>query len=1337
MELTEEELRNGCKLGLDSHADVSCIGRHGRVLETLEGQYCTVYPFNESYSPMQRVETVNAAFAVDTEAGPTYILKVNQALNFTSTMTNSLLCTNQARANGLVIDDIPPAFDRLGKSTFSIYDLDKQIRLPLQNKGPIPHLNVRYPTDDDLERCEQIELTSEFDMWDPNGEDCGEAHSLAVIDGLDDGCEGDFDSKLMYSCISSLRRDYASDVSPDDLSRLWNISLKDAELTLRATTSNSIRLNEGRLSRRYKTEAHQKQYKQLGGYLSQFYSDTFFAGTKSVRGNTCVQLFANKGGFVKSYPLTEKSQACSALRRFLHEVGIPSSLMTDNALELAQGEWKRLCNKHSIQMKFTEPHSPWQNFAESAGGYVKRNVSRLMESTNTPIKYWDYCWEYFTEIKCNTATKNIYLEDRTPYESVMGFTPDISELIRYSWYQVIWYHEPTEKGSVKLGRWLGPAHSSGQGLAYRIATSNGTIITRSSVSPLSKLESTSPEILKNIDELTKNIIEKVGDAITITDDEDSLGGELEPETHDDLFPQLDKREIEFCDMHQCERNDLDEVIIQEDRIDEKVIGMKVQLPVDGSQYLEGVVTNRKRDSMGKTIGKSNPNPIMDTRIFTVKFGEDEYRDFSANVILENLYEQIDDQANSHSILKGITAHRKSDDALSPEDGWFITASGIRKKKITTKGWTFHVEWEDGTTTWLPLAILKDSNPLMLADYAMSRGIQNQPAFSWWVPTVIRKRKHVVKQIRHRIPKKSMKFGITIPGSVDEAIKLDKENGNSLWQEAIQKEVNNVKIAFRPLTDEENLPVGSKLIPYHIIYDVKFDLTRKARLVAGGHRNKKVPSHITFSTVASRDSIRIGFLLAALNGMNVLSGDISNAYLNAPNRENVHVILGKEIFGEEFAGCKAIIVRALYGLKSASAAWRDHFTMAIRNDLDFIPCKADQDMYYKLKKTDDGTSYYAYLIIYVDDILCIDFQPEATMSMIGEIFRVKPGSVEVPKMYLGIDVRKWDYQTSDGQIKGCYALAANSYVKEAVKNTKLQVAKYGLDYPRIKRQGQIPFSNSMYRPELDQTKECNSEQVHLFQNLIGVLIWICELGRVDILYEVSVLSQYLASPRIGHVMEAISIFFYLENHDRSWMVLDPTRFDIKWMPRGNEQSPEVRAKVLKGIYYDARDPDPPGMPDPHGEPVQINVFVDSDHAGNTVTRRSHTGIMIYLNLAPVIWFSKKQNNVESSTFGAEFIAAKTALEIVEGLVYKLRMLGVPLEGPARFFCDNEAVVKSGSYPEITLRKKTASIAFHQIREAVASSKILLYYERSTSNIADLFTKPLSRFKRQELIKCILS
>ena len=130
----------------------------------------------------------------------------------------------------------------------------------------------------------------------------------------------------------------------------------------------------------------------------------------------------------------------------------------------------------------------------------------------------------------------------------------------------------------------------------------------------------------------------------------------------------------------------------------------------------------------------------------------------------------------------------------------------------------------------------------------------------------------------------MKFGIAVPGTVDEAYALDKANGNSFWSDAIEKELKNVRVAFKLLDDNEAVLPGSKLIPYHIIFDVKFDLTRKARLVAGGHRNKNVATHLTFSTVAARDSVRLGFLLAALNNLKTLAGDISNAYLNAPNRE---------------------------------------------------------------------------------------------------------------------------------------------------------------------------------------------------------------------------------------------------------------------------------------------------------------------------------------------------------------------------------------------------------------------------------------------------------------------
>ena len=114
--------------------------------------------------------------------------------------------------------------------------------------------------------------------------------------------------------------------------------------------------------------------------------------------------------------------------------------------------------------------------------------------------------------------------------------------------------------------------------------------------------------------------------------------------------------------------------------------------------------------------------------------------------------------------------------------------------------------------------------------------------------------------------------------------FDKKNGNNLWETAINKEMKNVIIAFKLLQDGERPPVGSKEILYHLIFNFKFDMTRKARLVAGGHRHKEVPSYATFSSIVSKESIRIIFMIAALNRLKIKAADIGNAYLNAPNKE---------------------------------------------------------------------------------------------------------------------------------------------------------------------------------------------------------------------------------------------------------------------------------------------------------------------------------------------------------------------------------------------------------------------------------------------------------------------
>jgi hypothetical protein len=161
-----------------------------------------------------------------------------------------------------------------------------------------------------------------------------------------------------------------------------------------------------------------------------------------------------------------------------------------------------------------------------------------------------------------------------------------------------------------------------------------------------------------------------------------------------------------------------------------------------------------------------------------------------------------------------------------------------------------------------------------------------------------------------------------------------------------------------------------------------------------------------------------------------------------------------------------------------------------------------------------------------------------------------------------------------------------------------------------------------------------------------------------------------------------------------------------------------------------------MPTPLGNPVEIHCFVDADHAGNLVTRRSHTGIIIFLNRSPTLWYSKRQNTVESSTFGSEFVALRTAVELIIGLRYKLRMFGIPINGPANVFCDNQGVVHNSTIPESTLTKKHNAICYRRVREAAAAEIVRIAKEDTKTNLADALTKPLPREDRGRLFGAIM-
>ena len=178
--------------------------------------------------------------------------------------------------------------------------------------------------------------------------------------------------------------------------------------------------------------------------------------------------------------------------------------------------------------------------------------------------------------------------------------------------------------------------------------------------------------------------------------------------------------------------------------------------------------------------------------------------------------------------------------------------------------------------------------------------------------------------------------------------------------------------------------------------------------------------------------------------------------------------------------------------------------------------------------------------------------------------------------------------------------------------------------------------------------------------------------MDISVEVAKLLSYLCAPRTGHLEAVYNIFAYLHNQIKNRHIRDKIVFD----PMEIEADDSIFTKCdWKDFYAGVEDEVPPSAPTPLGNPVQMTVFIDSDHAGNVVMRQSHMGILLMLNNSPIIWYSKRQNTSESSTFGSEFIAGWTGTEMIKALRMKLRWFGIPLDGPEDIYMDNRSVVNS--------------------------------------------------------------
>ena len=475
-------------------------------------------------------------------------------------------------------------------------------------------------------------------------------------------------------------------------------------------------------------------------------------------------------------------------------------------------------------------------------------------------------------------------------------------------------------------------------------------------------------------------------------------------------------------------------------------------------------------------------------------------------------------------------------------------------------------------------------------------------------------------------------------------------------------------------------------------------------MAGGNWTDP-PKEDIYSGVVGMDTIRLGFLLASINGLQICAADIGNAFLYGRTQEKVYIIAGPE-FGE-LQGLPLIVDKGLYGLRTSAARFHEHLATKLR-EMGYLPSKADYDFWYK-----DCGDHYEYVATYVDDVLIYSRKPMEVISKLKKDYILK--GIGDPEYYLGGDVEQLDNTWTKDGINT--ALSARTYIENVTDKFENM---FGTEF----RQYKSPMAEG-YHPELEESPLLDPQGASRYRTMLGSANWIITLGRFDINYSIQALSRFNMAPREGHLSALKRVFGYLKKYNKGRILIDPS------LPNHTKYK-AVTYDNWKEFYPDASEDIPPDIPTPKGKGIRMTIYVDADHAHDQVTRRSVTGILLYINNTPIRWVSKRQKTVETSTYSSELVAARIAVELVVEYRYMLRMLGVPVGEPAMMLGDNESVILNTTVPSSVLKKKHNAIAFHRIREAVAGKIISFTHISSEKNYADMLTKPLPNDKFLNLV-----
>jgi hypothetical protein len=920
------------------------------------------------------IPIVTAAAVVQSQKGP-LVLIMNQCAGIGKGQT--IHSSAQLESHGVTVDD--RAVKNGGKQRIIVQGGHV---IPLQIRTGLPYMDMRPPTDAELfgpDCLPQAILTSDLD-WDPQCLD--HEHEASAWDDvasheLELGYDAPFrdDGEYVHThplavTSAELLADptLTSDIINDPREHLERV-IHNHTVTPAQPDYESYRPKFGWLPKdtirqtfEQTTQFYRRPLANLRKHFKTPYpacnvfrrneplaTDTVYSDVPAIDdGSQTAQVFVGTESLVSDvYGMKTEKQFVNTLQDIIRQRGAPTKLISDSAQVEISGKVKDILRYLFIEDWQSEPHHQNQNPAERRYQDLKRVTNRLLDRTGSPPELWLLALKYAAYLLNHVATDS--LQGRVPLAVLNGTPPDISSLLRFQWYERVYYRQEEDtfpsSSTEKLGYFVGFTPNVGHALTFAILTADAhKVISRS-------------EVRSAADSSTANL--RANDWGDSADDSGETADHSQGIVHGRLDGNGEPLPMTIIDV-------------------DDLIGKTFKLPDDNGILQPATVIEAIHDH------QSHVKEASAHTKFRVQRNSDKYEEILA---CDQLMDHIERDTDVFWDLDRIVAHQ----------------GPLRQSDPCYKGskWNVTVLWKNGEKSDEPLTIIGADSPVSCAIYADKHGLLDQPGWRRFKPIARSQKKLIFEsnkaKLRSQYFKPKFKYGIEVPRSYGHAKRIDGNDPEqrNLWQLAVDKEMECLHKhgVFKDLGKDTPIPNGHKKIRVHLVFDVKHDGRHRARMVADGHLTD-VPVDSCYSSVVSLRGFRLLIFIAELNGLKTWSVDISSAYLEAKTKEKIAIIAGPE-FGP-LEGHTLIVYKALYGLRTSGVRWHDRFAECMRAE-GFFPCLAEQDIWMR-----PNGNIYEYVAVYVDDLAFAVRDPQRFLKILEEKHKFHLKGMGEISYHLGAD-----------------------------------------------------------------------------------------------------------------------------------------------------------------------------------------------------------------------------------------------------------------------------------------------------------------------------------------------